>query len=118
MCVEYLMTGSSIMQVSLKTLLGAWPSTLALHMLGPLCGISIQSAEFRVKLEHSLRRVPYSSPFKMTDSGDNTNSYLLSWSPLSEEMSATNLSWQMHAVLFSVLTLASESCPWEVQLSR
>lgn len=58
-----------------------------------------------MKLEHSLRRVPYSSPFKMTDSGDNTSSYLLRWSHLSEEMSATNLSWQMHAVLFSVFLL-------------
>lgn len=41
----------------------------------------------------------------MTESGGNASSYLLKWSLLSEEMSATNLSWQMHAVLFSVLLL-------------
>lgn len=35
MSVEHPTTGSSIIQVSLKKLLGAWPSTLAHHRLRP-----------------------------------------------------------------------------------
>lgn len=49
----------------------------------------------------------------MTESGDNANSCLLKWSYLSEEMSAANLSWLMHAVLFpvSLLNVGKQALP-------
>lgn len=58
-----------------------------------------------VKLEHLLLRVPYSFLLNRLSRETTPTTTYFNWRHFSDEMSNTNLSWQMHAVLFSPFLL-------------